>query len=146
VYAYLLADRIHGHHRMKREDVSRVMSREWPLFQLSFPLAVPLRGLTWQKLFLGDWSRVIRDPIDVYRLAFIAATIAWGITGRPVTALIGACALLVLGRLAETPPGYRPRGQTTGELPDHARSVTRVGPGCDLLRAKLWQPTSAEGP
>jgi hypothetical protein len=41
VYAYLLADRIHGHHRMKREDVSRVMSREWPLFQSSFPLAVP---------------------------------------------------------------------------------------------------------
>jgi hypothetical protein len=42
VYAYLLADRIHGHHRMKREDVSRVMSREWPLFQSSFPLAVAL--------------------------------------------------------------------------------------------------------
>src|SRR5215212_7005151 len=64
------------------------------------------RGLTWQKLFLGDWSRVIRDPLDVYRLAFIAATIAWGITGRPVTALVGACALLVLGRVVSLPRFY----------------------------------------
>jgi hypothetical protein len=63
-------------------------------------------GLTWQKLFLGDWSRVVRDPLDVYRIVFIAGTIAWGLSGRPVTVLVAASALLVLARLANLPRFY----------------------------------------
>jgi hypothetical protein len=42
VYAYLLADRIHGHHRMHPEDVRRMMWREWPLLRAVLPVAVPL--------------------------------------------------------------------------------------------------------
>ena len=41
------------------------------------------RGLTWQKLFLGDWSRIVRDPLDVYRIVFIGGTIVWGSPGGP---------------------------------------------------------------
>ena len=41
-YADLLAGRIQGHYRMKRHDIVRVVYREWPLFQSTFPLAVPL--------------------------------------------------------------------------------------------------------
>jgi hypothetical protein len=42
VYAYLLAGRIHGHHRMGGADVRRVMLLEWPQLQASVPLALPL--------------------------------------------------------------------------------------------------------
>ena len=42
VYADLLAARIKGHHRMRREDVAHVLHREWPLLQASMLLAVPL--------------------------------------------------------------------------------------------------------
>jgi hypothetical protein len=48
------------------------------------------RGWTWQKLFLGDWSRFVRDPLDVVRLIFVAGTIVWGLMGNPVTGLVGA--------------------------------------------------------
>jgi hypothetical protein len=29
--------------------------------------------LTWQKFVLGDWTSIVRDPLDVSRIAFIAA-------------------------------------------------------------------------
>ena len=63
-------------------------------------------GLTWQKFWLGDWSRVIRDPLDVYRILFIVAVIGWGVSGRPVTALIGACGVLLLARAVSLPRFY----------------------------------------
>lgn len=63
-------------------------------------------GLTWQKVFLGDWSRVVRDPLDVLRLLFIGATIVWGLTGHPVTPLVGASVILILARVASLPRFY----------------------------------------
>jgi uncharacterized membrane protein YjdF len=64
------------------------------------------RGWTWQKLVLGDWSRHVRDPLDVLRLIFIGATILWGVTGHPVTGLVGASLVLVLARAASLPRFY----------------------------------------
>jgi hypothetical protein len=63
-------------------------------------------GLTWQKLILGDWSRIVRDPLDVYRIVFIGATIVWGLSGRPVTVLVAASAVLVLARIVSLPRFY----------------------------------------
>jgi hypothetical protein len=68
------------------------------------PAARP--GLTWQKVVLGDWTRLMRDPIDVCRLLFIAATIVWGLTGHSVVGLIGACGILLLARVASLPRFY----------------------------------------
>jgi hypothetical protein len=64
------------------------------------------RGLTRQKLILGDWSRVVRDPLDVCRLLFLTATIVWAVTSHPVTPLIGACIVLGLARVASLPRFY----------------------------------------
>ena len=68
--------------------------------QLASPIPSQLGGLTWQKLILGDWSRVVRDPLDVCRLLFLLATIVWAVTGHAVTPLIGACIVLGLARAA----------------------------------------------
>ena len=62
--------------------------------------------LTWQKLVLGDWSRLVRDPLDVARVVFILATIGWGLTGRPVTVLVAASLVLVLARIVSLPRFY----------------------------------------
>jgi hypothetical protein len=72
VYASLLAGRVQRHRRTRAEDVSRVMSREWPVFLASLPLAVPL---------LLGWTGVLdRDPaIALATLVGIAALVAWGI-------------------------------------------------------------------
>jgi uncharacterized membrane protein YjdF len=67
---------------------------------------VETHGLTWQKVFLGDWSRLVRDPLDVSRILFIGATIVWGLSGRPVTVLVAASALLVLARIVSLPRFY----------------------------------------
>ena len=64
------------------------------------------RGLTWQKVFLGDWSRLVRDPLDVCRILFIAGTILWGLSGRPVTVLVAASLLLLLARVISLPRFY----------------------------------------
>ncbi len=64
------------------------------------------RGLTWQKVVLGDWSRLVRDPLDVARIVFIAGTIAWGLAGRPVTVVAAASILLVVARIASLPRFY----------------------------------------
>jgi uncharacterized membrane protein YjdF len=65
-----------------------------------------VRGWTWQKVVLGDWSTYVRDPLDVLRLVFIGATILWGVTGHPVTGLVGASLVLVLARAASLPRFY----------------------------------------
>ena len=64
------------------------------------------RGLTWQKLILGDWSRLVRDPLDVARIVFIAGTIVWWLAGQPVTVLVAASLLLVVARLVSLPRFY----------------------------------------
>jgi uncharacterized membrane protein YjdF len=70
------------------------------------PAPTESHGLTWQKAFLGDWSRWVRDPLDVLRLIFIGATILWGLTGHSLTGLVGACLVLVLARIASLPRFY----------------------------------------
>ncbi len=74
----------------------------------SAPPASPERrgGLTWQKVILGDWSRLVRDPLDVARIVFIAGTIAWGLAGQPVTVLVAASLVLVVARIASLPRFY----------------------------------------
>jgi hypothetical protein len=101
VYAYLLADRLHGRNRMKRDDVSRIMSREWPLFQSSFPLAVPLA--------LGSLGIVEGDSaLGLATLVGVASLVAWGILfsrreGHGLAGIVGAATanaavgLLILG-------------------------------------------------
>jgi uncharacterized membrane protein YjdF len=63
-------------------------------------------GLTWQKVLLGDWSRLVRDPLDVARIVFIAATIVWGLSGGPVTVVVAASVVLVLARIVSLPRFY----------------------------------------
>jgi hypothetical protein len=91
VYADLLAARIKGHHRMGRGDVIAVMSREWPLLQSSFVLAIPLA--------LGAVG-ALRSSIalDVSWLLGVAALVGWGIVfsrkeGHGFTGVVGAAAL-----------------------------------------------------
>jgi uncharacterized membrane protein len=73
---------------------------------IATPAPAARHGLTWQKVVLGDWTRLVRDPIDVCRLLFIAATILWGLTGHSVVGLIGACVILLLARVASLPRFY----------------------------------------
>jgi hypothetical protein len=91
VYADLLAARIKGHHRMKRGDVARVMSREWPLLMSSFVLAVPLA--------LGALG-VLDDGIalDLAWLSGIAALVGWGVVfsrreGLGLAGIVGAATM-----------------------------------------------------
>jgi hypothetical protein len=64
------------------------------------------RGVTWQKLLLGDWSRIVRDPLDVYRILFVGGALVWGLSGRPVAVLVAASAVLLLARLIDLPRFY----------------------------------------
>ena len=64
------------------------------------------RGVTWQKLLLGDWSRIVRDPLDVYRILFVGGALVWGLSGRPVAVLVAASAILLLARLIDLPRFY----------------------------------------
>jgi hypothetical protein len=50
------------------------------------PTPTKAHNLTWQKLILGDWTRLIRDPLDVVRIAFVASTIVWIMLGHAMTA------------------------------------------------------------
>ena len=73
---------------------------------LAPPAPASSGGITWQKVFLGDWSRLVRDPLDVARIIFIAATIVWGLAGGPVTVVVAASVVLVLARIVSLPRFY----------------------------------------
>jgi hypothetical protein len=101
VYANLLADRIERPGRSKREDLRRLMSREWPLLQSSFPLALPL-VLSWVGLLSAETA------IDLATLVGVIALVGWGISfarregygpaGIVVTASVNAAfGLLMIG-------------------------------------------------
>jgi hypothetical protein len=91
VYADLLADRIKGHHRMRWENMSAVMAREWPLLQSSFVLAIPLAlGV------IGALPASI--AFDLAWLGGVAALVGWGIVfsrreGHGVTGVAAAAIL-----------------------------------------------------
>ena len=60
--------------------------------------------MTRSTLFLGDWGRIVRDPLDLLRLAYIAGTIAWVALDKPAwDGLVGASLLLLAGRLLSLP-------------------------------------------
>src|SRR5262245_9460258 len=72
VYADLLASRIKGHHRMRRDDVADVLHREWPLLQASLLLAVPLA--------LGALGILDREAaLDLSMAVGVAALFGWGV-------------------------------------------------------------------
>jgi hypothetical protein len=91
VYADLLAGRIQGHHRMRGADIRAVMSREWPLCQSTFALAVPLA--------LGALGIVDRDvALNLATLVGVAALVAWGVVfarreGHGLAGIVGAAAM-----------------------------------------------------
>jgi uncharacterized membrane protein YjdF len=61
-----------------------------------------------RKLVMGDWSRAVRDPLDVLRLAFGAGAVAFVAAGDAVGAfnLLLAFAVLVAARFANLPRLY----------------------------------------
>ncbi len=59
-------------------------------------------------LLLGDWGRVVRDPLDVARIAFLAGAIAFAVAGETKGAFNLALAFVVVlaARLANLPRLY----------------------------------------
>ena len=67
-------------------------------------LATTIRGWDWQRILYGDWTWLVRDWIDVIRLAFIGGTIAFAVQGRSdVVALTAASAVLLIARIIDLP-------------------------------------------
>jgi hypothetical protein len=73
---------------------------------IAHPPPIEAHGLTWQKLIRGDWTRVIRDPLDVARIAFIVATIVWIVLGHAMTGVVAASAVIILARVISLPRFY----------------------------------------
>jgi hypothetical protein len=61
-----------------------------------------------RRLVLGDWNRVIRDPLDLLRLAFLVGAVVFAVRADPTGAfnLLLAFAVLVAARLANLPRLY----------------------------------------
>ena len=61
-----------------------------------------------RRLLLGDWNRVVRDPLDVLRLIFLAGAVAGIALGDAKAAfnLLLGFAILVAARLADLPRVY----------------------------------------
>ena len=61
-----------------------------------------------RKLVMGDWSPVVRDPLDVLRLTFAVGAVAFAAAGDAAGAfnLLLAFAVLVAARLANLPRVY----------------------------------------
>jgi uncharacterized membrane protein HdeD (DUF308 family) len=67
-------------------------------------LATTIRGWDWQRIIYGDWTWLVRDWIDVIRLAFIGGTIAFAVQGRSdVIALTAASSVLLIARIIDLP-------------------------------------------
>ena len=61
-------------------------------------------GWDRRRLIYGDWSWLVRDGLDVLRLAFIAGTIVFAIQGRSTAvALTAASAVLLIARVIDLP-------------------------------------------
>ncbi len=67
-----------------------------------------MAGLSNSRLLLGDWNRVIRDPLDLFRVAFVVGAIWLGLEGDAKGAfnLALAAVVLVAARLANLPRIY----------------------------------------
>lgn len=101
VYAYLLAERLQGKRCLHRGDVRRVGTREWPIFQATLPLSLPLA--------LGALGILSKDAaFGIATLVGVAMLIGWGVVfshraGHGAVGLVGAAAansfvgLLIVG-------------------------------------------------
>ena len=67
-----------------------------------------MAGLTNSRVLMGDWNRVIRDPLDLFRIAFIAGAVWLAVAGDAKGAfnLALAAVVLVAARLANLPRIY----------------------------------------
>jgi uncharacterized membrane protein len=72
VYASLLANRLERQRRLSRAEVRCVAARDWPLFQSSVPLAIPL-AIGWLGIFSRDTA------LSLATLVGVATLMAWGI-------------------------------------------------------------------
>jgi hypothetical protein len=61
--------------------------------------------MNWQRLLLGDWNRVIRDPIDVLRAINVLGAVAFGVAGNLEAALRLAvtAGVMILARVISVP-------------------------------------------
>ena len=67
-------------------------------------LVMTIRGWDWPRIIYGDWTWLVRDWIDVIRLAFIGGTIAFAVQGRSdVVALGAASSVLLIARIIDLP-------------------------------------------
>ena len=91
VYAYLLAERLQGKRRMQLGDVRRVGTREWPIFQATLPLSLPLA--------LGALGVLGEDAAFSFATVVgVAMLIGWGVVfshraGHGTAGLVGAAAV-----------------------------------------------------
>jgi hypothetical protein len=91
VYAYLLAERLQGQRRMHPQDVRRVGTREWPIFQATLPLSLPLA--------LGALGVLGEDAAFSFATVVgVAMLIGWGVVfshraGHGTAGLVGAAAV-----------------------------------------------------
>jgi uncharacterized membrane protein HdeD (DUF308 family)/uncharacterized membrane protein YjdF len=66
--------------------------------------AQPSSALDRRRLVYGDWTWLVRDGLDVLRLAFIGGTIAFAVQGRSTAvALTAATAVLLVARVVDLP-------------------------------------------
>jgi hypothetical protein len=67
-----------------------------------------MAGESGSRLLLGDWNRVIRDPLDLLRLAFLAGAVWFAVAGDAKGAfnLALAVAVVLAARLANLPRIY----------------------------------------
>jgi uncharacterized membrane protein HdeD (DUF308 family) len=57
-----------------------------------------------RRLVYGDWTWLVRDGLDVLRLAFFAGTTVFAVQGRSTAvALTAACAVLLVARVVDLP-------------------------------------------
>jgi uncharacterized membrane protein HdeD (DUF308 family) len=69
-------------------------------------MATHVASVEWdrRRLVYGDWNWLIRDGLDLLRVAFIAGTIVFAVRGRSETvALTAAAAVLLVARVIDLP-------------------------------------------
>jgi hypothetical protein len=100
-YATLLAARIQERRRTKRADVRGALSQDWPLFQASVPLAVPL--VLGSLGILGDRTALaVATAVGIVTLVALGIGFArregYGLAGIVATASVNAAVgLFIIG-------------------------------------------------
>jgi hypothetical protein len=67
-----------------------------------------MRSAAARRVVLGDWNRVVRDPLDVLRIAFVVLLVVFAVRGdvKGTFNLAIACALVLLARAILLPRVY----------------------------------------